>query len=124
MQSVVKQSLTFCLSEIKKIFEKEVKMDNIKRDVNFHFRTTKNELDIIRENAKLAGLTNSEYVRRRALKIQVVAKVELNILSELKRIGGLIKHIHNESNGLYSTETAEALNALTSYIRTLERELS
>ena len=99
-------------------------MNDIKRDVNFHFRTTKNELDIIRENAKLAGLTNSEYVRRRALKIQVVAKVELNILSELKRIGGLIKHIHNESNGLYSTETAEALNALTSYIRALERELS
>ena len=99
-------------------------MDDIKRDVNFHFRTTKNEMDIIRENAKLAGLTNSEYVRRRALKIQVVAKVELNILSELKRIGGLIKHIHNESNGLYSTETAEALNALTSYIRALERELS
>ena len=99
-------------------------MNDIKRDVNFHFRTTKNEMDIIRENAKLAGLTNSEYVRRRALKIQVVAKVELNILSELKRIGGLIKHIHNESNGLYSTETAEALNALTSYIRALERELS
>ena len=99
-------------------------MKDIKREVNFHFRTTKNELDIIRENAKLAGLTNSEYVRRRALKIQVVAKVELNILSELKRIGGLIKHIHNESNGLYSTETAEALNALTSYIRALERELS
>jgi len=99
-------------------------MDDIKRDVNFHFRTTKNEMDIIRENAKLAGLTNSEYVRRRALKIQVVAKVELNILSELKRIGGLIKHLYNESNGLYSTETAEALNALTSYIRALERELS
>lgn len=124
MQSAVKQSLTFCLSEIKKIFEKEVKMDDIKRDVNFHFRTTKNELDIIRENAKLAGLTNSEYVRRRALKIQVVAKVELNILSELKRLGGLIKHLYNESNGLYNTETAEALNALTLYIRTLERELS
>ena len=99
-------------------------MKDIKRDVNFHFRATEEELDIIRENAELAGLTNSEYVRRRALKIQVVAKVELHILSELKRLGGLIKHLYNESNGLYSIETAEALNALTSYIRALERELS
>lgn len=99
-------------------------MKDIKREVNFHFRATEKELEAIRENAKLAGLTNSEYVRRRALKIQVAAKVELNTLNELKRIGGLIKHLYNESNGAYSSEFAEALNVLTSFIHEFERKIS
>jgi hypothetical protein len=34
------------------------------------------------------------------------------MLSELRRMGGLLKHLHNESNGLYSRETAGLLNEL------------
>jgi hypothetical protein len=43
------------------------------------------------------------------------------MLKELRRIGGLLKHVHNESGGAYSQGTAMALSALTAYIEELSR---
>lgn len=99
-------------------------MKNIKRDFSIRFRVTKDEREAIREKAKLAGLTESEYVRRRALNFQITSKAELKVLNELRRQGGLIKHLHDEAQGMYSAEFSAALNAFTDYIHALERKLS
>lgn len=59
--------------------------------------------------AKEAGLTLSEYIRRRALGLPVRSKADAQMINELRRLGGLVKHIHNESAGVNSKETASVL---------------
>ena len=99
-------------------------MERVLRNCRLYLRVTPDENAIIKEQAELSGLSISEYVRKRALGFHIMPKSELNILKELRRLGGLVKHVYSESQGLYSTETSAALNALTSYAHRLERELS
>ena len=99
-------------------------MERELRSCRIYLRVTQNEQEAIKEQADLAGLSISEYIRKRALGFHIMPKLEFNILKELRRLGGLVKHIHNESHGAYSAETATALNALTSYTHALERKLS
>jgi hypothetical protein len=74
------------------------------------FRT--DELNALLEQADMSGLSVSELVRRRALKMRVVPAADLKMLSELRRIGGLIKLVHNETNGLYRQKTSALLDEL------------
>ena len=99
-------------------------MERVLRKCRVYLRVTPEEQEKIKEYAELSGVSISEYIRKRALGGNIVPKLGLNILKELRRLGGLLKHVHNESNGAYSPETAEAINALASYARVLERELS
>ena len=99
-------------------------MERVLRNCRLYLRVTPDEQETIREQAELSGLSMSEYVRKRVLGFRVMPKSELNILRELRRLGGLVKHLHNESQGLYSFETVSALNSLTSYAHALERKLS
>jgi hypothetical protein len=70
------------------------------------------ELTVLSEQADMSGLSVSELVRRRALRIRVVSVTDLRMLSELRRIGGLIKMVHNETNGLYRQKTSALLGEL------------
>jgi hypothetical protein len=70
------------------------------------------ELKELSEQADMSGLSISELLRRRALGMRVTAVTDLKMLSELRRIGGLIKHLFNETNGLYRQKTGELLNEL------------
>jgi hypothetical protein len=70
------------------------------------------ELNALSEQADASGLSVSELVRRRALKMRVVSATDLRMLSELRRIGGLIKMVHNETNGLYRQKTSMLLDEL------------
>jgi hypothetical protein len=70
------------------------------------------ELKELSEQADMSGLSISELIRRRSLKIHVVSSVDMKTLSELRRIGGLIKHFFNETNGLYRQKTAALLDEL------------
>ena len=54
----------------------------------------------------------------------MVPKTDLRVLAELRRLGGLLKHIHNETRGMYSARTAEAIGALTACARELERRVA
>jgi hypothetical protein len=49
----------------------------------------------------------------------VASKADLAVLGELRRLGGLLKHVHNESHGAYSTITAQAIKDLSAYARAL-----
>jgi hypothetical protein len=39
------------------------------------------------------------------------------MINELRRIGGLVKHIHNQTNGVNSRETASVLVELVAAIK-------
>lgn len=67
--------------------------------------------------AQEAGLTLSEYIRKRALGLRVHSKADAQMINELRRLGGLLKHIHNETDGANSVKTAAVLVALVDAIK-------
>ena len=88
---------------------------------HINIRVTPKELRQIQEQAEISGLTISEYSRRRISGHRVVSKIEREMIFELRRQGGLIKHIFNESQGMYSEKTAEAIGNINLFIEKLER---
>lgn len=80
------------------------------------------EKERLHEDAALAGLTLSELVRRRTAGKPVLANVDLVMVRELRRIGGLLKHVHIASQGAYSAQTASTLGDLQQYIRGLSHD--
>lgn len=85
-------------------------------------RLTATEKTRLTEDADLAGLSMSELVRRRYFGRPIIANADVVMLKELRRIGGLLKHVHNQSDGAYSKDTAGALVALKAYIERLSRD--
>lgn len=73
----------------------------------------------LEDDARVAGLSMGELVRRQYFNRPIVADVDRTMIRELRRIGGLVKHIHNDSDGAYSTQTAAALSELQGFIRKL-----
>lgn len=73
----------------------------------------------LEEDARVAGLSVGELVRRQYFNRPIVTDVDRTMIRELRRIGGLVKHIHNESAGAYSRQTANVLSDLQNFIRKL-----
>jgi hypothetical protein len=73
--------------------------------------------------AETSHLTVSEFLRRRALGKQIVSKADLLVLNELRRLGGLLKHIHLETRGAYSEDTRNAIRALEDYAGHLKKKI-
>ena len=90
-------------------------------DAVINVRLTAAEKARLKEDADLAGVSVSELVRRRYFGRPIVAHADAVMLKEMRRLGGLLKHIHNESGGVYSKETAAALAAIRVYIEKLAR---
>lgn len=88
-------------------------------DAMLRLRLTSSEKERLREDADLAALSMSELVRRRYFGRPIIAHADVVIIKELRRLGGLLKHVHNESNGINSKESAEVLIALKAYIERL-----
>ena len=55
-------------------------------------RVTEREKTRLTEQAEIAGLSLSEYMRRRFFGGRIAAHTDLNPIAELRRIGGLLKH--------------------------------
>ena len=91
-------------------------------DAVINVRLTVTEKGQLKEDADLAGLSMSELVRRRYFGKPIIANADAVMLKELRRIGGLLKHVHNQSDGVYSKDTAGALVALKAYIERLSRD--
>jgi hypothetical protein len=82
-------------------------------------RLTAAEKERLKEDADLAGLSVSDLVRRRSFGRPVIAAADAVMLRELRRIGGLLKHVHVDSDGAYSQLTAAALLEVRAYISKL-----
>lgn len=68
----------------------------------FQVRLTPTERAELEAAAEAAGITLSEYIRRRALGRRVVARralTDIQTLNELRRLGGLVKHLALEEVG-------------------------
>jgi hypothetical protein len=87
-------------------------------------RLTASEKARLEEDADLPGLSVSELVRRRYFGRPIVANADAIMIKELRRLGGLLKHVHVESEGAYSRETAEALLAVKLYIEKMSEKAS
>lgn len=95
------------------------KEDSKLLDAAITVRLTAEEKARLKEDADIAGLSVSELVRRRYFGRRIIAASDAAMLKELRRLGGLLKHVHNESKGIYSKETAEVLTALKNYMEKL-----
>ena len=93
---------------------RHIKTESLEAVINV--RVTPEEKASIKEQAGFAAMTVSEFGRRRFLGRPVIASVDAIMVRELRRIGGLLKHIHNESGGTYREETWAALEELRALI--------
>ena len=82
-------------------------------------RLNEEERNHVWDQAGASALTASEYIRRQILGKRIVSKADLVVLGELRRLGGLLKHIHLETRGRYSADTRNAIQALEFYAREL-----
>jgi hypothetical protein len=80
------------------------------------------EMNELTGQADICGLSVSELVRRRSLHRRVVPATDLKMLSELRRIGGLLKLSFKETNGVYGGTTAAILCELREAIIRIGRK--
>jgi len=95
--------------------------DTEKKEMRLTVRFKAEDLTEIQLQADATALSVAEFIRRRALGRKIVSKADLRVLGELRRLGGLLKYVHQETRGTYSEDTRSAIQALESYAQTLER---
>lgn len=61
-----------------------------------YLRLTTLEKSVHEKESEKAGLTLSEYVRRRALGVRVISRMDDSVINELRRLGGLQKKFAGE----------------------------
>jgi hypothetical protein len=93
----------------------------VERNIRAGFRVTGEEREEIAVQAEISRLTISEYARRRIFSRRIIPGADLAVLGELRRLVGLMKHVHLETGGVYSELTANAIRALEACARALER---
>lgn len=72
--------------------------------------------------AEQADLSVSELIRRRAAGHPIIHRTDLKHVSELRRLGGLLKHIHNETGGVYAQETLDCLHEIKKTLRSIAHD--
>jgi len=63
----------------------------------------------VREKARDCGMSVGQFVLAAALGRRTRTKIDKHILNELRRLGGLQKHLFNEGSGVLSKEYAAIL---------------
>ena len=86
--------------------------DTEKKNERLTVRFRPEELSELSKQAEVSGLSVSELIRRRTLGKHIASITDLKMLLELRRIGGLLKHLFNETNGLYRQRTSALLDEL------------
>jgi len=70
------------------------------------------EETLVREKAADCKKSVGQFLLDAALKRQTRSKVESQIINELRRLGGLQKHLFNQEGGAHSKEYAQVLVAI------------
>jgi phosphate uptake regulator len=96
---------------------KSVERKNLTRRITF--RLSESEYAQVSGELAVCGLSLSAFARKRLLGQRVASQADLAVLGELRRLGGLLKHIHNETRGAYSDLTRQAIRDLSAYARVL-----
>lgn len=91
-------------------------MSKTNRTKVINIRLTKDEHETAKQRAHSTGLSLSSYGRLQILNRPISSRVDQAAINELRRQGGLVKHLHNKSAGAYKNETAAALRNLAAAI--------
>lgn len=96
-----------------------------KKTVNLKLRCLPEEADQIKEKAIDSGVSISEFLRCAALKRKTRSTIDSQIINELRRLGGLQKHLFTEggghpAGGHLSKEYAEILVQIKGAIQRIE----
>lgn len=83
-----------------------------------HLRVTDDEYEKIALDADAAGLSMSEYMRRRALGRAVIPSADAAAIRELRRQGGLLK-VAVSAGVVGSREASDALQAIRAAIESI-----
>jgi hypothetical protein len=99
--------------------------ENRKRTVNLKVRCLPEEEAIIRDKAAKENMSISEFLRYCALGGEVKSKsykskITSQLINDLRRLGGLQKHLFNEGKGAHSKEYTEILQAIKEAILRIE----
>ncbi len=86
-----------------------------------NIRVTHAEHKQLREEADFAGLSLSELVRRRYFGRPIITRSDEVTIRELRRLGGLLKLLHKESDGKLTKEFGTALMQVTAAIQQLAK---
>lgn len=89
-------------------------------DQRVTIRLTQTEKNQLVEEADLAGLTTAELIRRRYFGKPIVAATDAATIRELRRTGGLLKHIFSQSDKydrVVGTEILTTLNEVKECIK-------
>ena len=74
------------------------------------------EATAVREKAASCGLSVGSFVLKAALGHEIKSKVDAQIVNELRRLGGLQKHLFTEGGKQHSKEYSDVLVAITTAI--------
>jgi hypothetical protein len=77
--------------------------------------TPEDHADLL-EKARDCGMSLPAYLRACGMGRQTRSKIDSHILNELRRLGGLQKHLFNEGKGIGSKEFSEVLQELKTAI--------
>ena len=90
-------------------------------DQRVTIRLTQTEKNILIEEADLAGLTTAELIRRRYFGKPIVAATDAATIRELRRTGGLLKHIFSQSDKYDRVVGTEILTTLNEVKECIQR---
>lgn len=90
-------------------------------DTKIAVRLTSQEKNQLAEDAIAAGMSMSALVRARYFGRKITARTDLTMVASLNRLVGLLKNIHNESDGAYAPETSAMLGQIADAIRTISK---
>jgi hypothetical protein len=87
------------------------------KKIKITVRFTEAEREFVASETDACGISMSSFIRQRTLGKRITPKTDLRVLAELRRLGGLLKHLHNETKGAYSALTANCLKEISAYLR-------
>ncbi len=90
-------------------------------DAKIAVRLTTEEKERLALDADIAGLSMSALVRARYFGRKITSNTDLTMIASLNRLAGMLKNIHNESDGAYAPETSAMLIQISDAIRVISR---
>ena len=80
-------------------------------------RCFEEEEALVREKAHDSGMSIGQFMLAAALKRQTRSRIDAHIINELRRLGGLQKHLFSQGDGALSREYANVLVEITNAIK-------
>lgn len=100
--------------------------DSENRKRNFllpSIRCHEEERNKIISKANECGMSIGSYLLYCGLNKKINSKIDKQLIAELSRLGGLQKHLFNESNGVYTKEYGAVLDEIINLIKLIKEKL-